>query len=98
MLYEGNGRLHIGDVGKAGFLFVVVAGIGHGVIGQQLCLPGNDLQLMADKLLANGTEHTAALAADALVLRQFQQDLLFGECWIAAYKAGYIRHWTSTVS
>lgn len=79
MLHEGYGRLYIGDVSEAGVLFAVVAGVGHGVVGQQLHLSGDYLQLMADKLLANGFEHTAALAADSLVCWQFQKDLLIRE-------------------
>ena len=79
VFHEGNRRLHIGNVGKTSILFAVVTGIGHGIVGQQLRLTGNNLQLMTDKLLANGLECAAALAADALLLRQLQQDLLLSE-------------------
>ena len=34
---------------------------------------------MTDKLLANGLECSSALAADTLVLRQFQQDFFLGQ-------------------
>lgn len=33
MLHERNGWLHIGDVGKTGVLFAVLAGISHGLVG-----------------------------------------------------------------
>ena len=79
MLHEGYGGLDACNVGKTGVPFAVITGVGHGVVGQQLYLTGDPLQLMADKLLANGFEHTAALAADSLVCWQFQKDLLIRE-------------------
>ena len=60
MLHERHGRFHIGNVGKAGVLFTVVAGISYGIVGQQLHLPGNHLQLMAHKL--GGTVKTAPVS------------------------------------
>ena len=79
VLHKGYRRLYIGKMGKAGVLFAMVTGIGHSIVGQQLHLTGNYLQLMTDKLLANGLECSSALAADTLVLRQFQQDFFLGQ-------------------
>ena len=76
---RGTGGLDACNVGKTGVPFAAITGVGHGVVGKQLHLTGDPLQLMSDKLLANGFEHTAALAADSLVCWQFQKDLLLRE-------------------
>ena len=77
MLHEGNGRIYIDHMSETSVFFAMVTGIGHGIVGQQLHLTWNHLQLMTGKLLANRLESPSALAANARVFRQFQQNLLF---------------------
>ena len=79
MLHKGDRRLYGHDMGKARILFAAVAGVGNGVVSQQLHLLGNDLHFMAQEFLANGFHFPAAFAADQLVFRQFQKDFFFRE-------------------
>ena len=79
MLHKGDRRLYGHDMGKARILFAAVAGVGNGVVSQQLHLLGNDLHFMAQEFLANGFHFPAAFAADQLVFRQFQKHFLFRE-------------------
>ena len=64
---------------EAGILFAVVAGIGHGVISQQLDLLRDNLHFMAKELLTNGLHLPTALAANPLFFRDFQKDFLLGK-------------------
>ena len=77
MLHKRNRGLYRSDMGKAGGLFAVIAGIGDRIVSQQLYLLGNDLHLMAKELLANGLHLSAALPAGQLFFRQFQKHFLF---------------------
>ena len=79
MLHKGDRRLYGHDMGKARILFAAVAGVGNGVVSQQLHLLGNDLHFMAQEFFANGLHFSAAFAADQLVFRQFQKHFLFRE-------------------
>ena len=79
MLHKRDRRFHGHDMGKARILFAAVAGIGNGVISQQLDLLGNDLHFMAQEFFANGLHFSAAFAADQLVFRQFQKHFLLRE-------------------
>ena len=79
MLHKRDRRFHGHDMGKARILFAAVAGIGNGVISQQLYLLGYDLHFMAQEFFANGLHFSAAFAADQLVFRQFQKHFLFRE-------------------
>ena len=75
MLHQRNRRLYGYDACKTGILFALVAGIGDRIVGQQSDLLGNDLHFMAEELLANGLHIPAALAANPLLLRDFQKHL-----------------------
>ena len=79
MLHKRDRRFHGHDMGKARILFAAVAGIGNGVISQQLDLLGNNHHFMAQEFFANGLHLPAAFAAGQLVFRQFQKHFLFRE-------------------
>ena len=79
MLLKRNRRFHGHDMGKARILFAAVAGVGNGVVSQQLHLLGDDLHFVAQEFLANGFHFPAEFATDQLVFRQFQKHFLFRE-------------------
>ena len=76
MLHKGRRCYGGHDMGKAGVLLTVVAGVGAAVVFQDFLGLGDHHQLPADQLLANELEGAAALAAGALGFRQIDDDLL----------------------
>ena len=77
MLHKGRRCLGGNDMGKAGILLTLVAGIGTAVVFQDLLRLWDNNQFPADELLANELESTTALVTSQSGFRQINNNLFY---------------------